>query len=152
MSWHRKKKPHHRYGKAKPQGQMIECSCYLVSSYWKSVVVVESVTKARSGSVRPDDDFSIVMVWEVPSAAWTHLPEYQVHSNYLCRSVATCAELDFLDTRYIAKTLYGDDDDEDVTPENNGTVEEPKLLGLHPGLNEKILLKNGPPWVLCSAW
>ncbi|GJZ37973.1 DNA topoisomerase, type IA [Tanacetum coccineum] len=26
---------------------------------------------ARSGSVRPDEDFS--MVWEVPSAAWTHL-------------------------------------------------------------------------------
>ncbi|KAL5224359.1 hypothetical protein ABZP36_010998 [Zizania latifolia] len=62
----------------------------------KSVLVVESVTKAkviqkylgdmyevlpsyghvrdlagRSKSVRPDDDFS--MVWEVPSAAWTHL-------------------------------------------------------------------------------
>ncbi|KAI3731944.1 hypothetical protein L1987_63137 [Smallanthus sonchifolius] len=62
----------------------------------KSVVVVESVTKAkviqgylgdmfevlpsyghvrdlaaRSGSVRPEDDFS--MVWEVPSATWTHL-------------------------------------------------------------------------------
>lgn len=62
----------------------------------KSVMVVESVTKAkviqrylgdmyevlpsyghvrdlasRSGSVRPDDDFS--MVWEVPSSAWTHL-------------------------------------------------------------------------------
>lgn len=62
----------------------------------KSIVVVESLTKAkviqgylgkmyevipsyghvrdlagRSGSVRPDDDFS--MVWEVPSSAWTHL-------------------------------------------------------------------------------
>ncbi|RWW29366.1 hypothetical protein BHE74_00051196 [Ensete ventricosum] len=62
----------------------------------KSVVVVESVTKAkviqnylgnmyevlpsyghvrdlaaRSRSVRPDDDFSLV--WEVPAAAWTHL-------------------------------------------------------------------------------
>lgn len=62
----------------------------------KSVVVVESVTKAkviqgylgemyevlpsyghvrdlaaRSGSVRPDDDYS--MVWEVPSPAWSHL-------------------------------------------------------------------------------
>ncbi|AES58899.2 DNA topoisomerase I, bacterial protein [Medicago truncatula] len=62
----------------------------------KSVMVVESVTKAkviqrylgdmyevlpsyghvrdlasRSESVRPDDDFS--MVWEVPSSAWTHL-------------------------------------------------------------------------------
>lgn len=62
----------------------------------KSVIVVESATKAktiqnyfddmfvvvssnghirdlagRSGSVRPDDDFS--MVWEVPNSAWTHL-------------------------------------------------------------------------------
>ncbi|XP_045820584.1 DNA topoisomerase 1-like isoform X2 [Trifolium pratense] len=62
----------------------------------KSVMVVESATKAkviqrylgdmyevlpsyghvrdlaaRSGSVRPDDDFS--MVWEVPSSAWTQL-------------------------------------------------------------------------------
>lgn len=67
----------------------------------KSVVVVESVTKAkviqgylgemyevipsyghvrdlaaRSGSVRPDDDFS--MVWEVPSAAWSHLKSFKV--------------------------------------------------------------------------
>lgn len=62
----------------------------------RSVVVVESITKAkviqnylgtsyevlasyghvrdlarRSGSVRPDDNFSLV--WEVPSSAWTHL-------------------------------------------------------------------------------
>nr|POE99849.1 dna topoisomerase 1 [Quercus suber] len=67
----------------------------------KSVVVVESFTKAkviqgylgdmyevlpsyghvrdlaaRSGSVRPDDDFS--MVWEVPSPAWTHLKSIKV--------------------------------------------------------------------------
>jgi hypothetical protein len=67
----------------------------------KSVVVVESATKAkviqnylgdmyevvpsychvrdlagRSKSVRPDDDFS--MVWEVPSAAWTHLKSIKV--------------------------------------------------------------------------
>nr|KYP39101.1 DNA topoisomerase 1 [Cajanus cajan] len=67
----------------------------------KSVVVVESVTKAkvikgylgdmyevlpsyghvrdlaaRSGSVRPDEDFS--MVWEVPSPAWTHLKSMKV--------------------------------------------------------------------------
>ncbi|KAG1327470.1 DNA topoisomerase 1 [Cocos nucifera] len=67
----------------------------------KSVVVVESVTKAkviqnylgdmfevlpsyghvrdlagRSRSVRPDDDFS--MVWEVPAAAWTHLKSIKV--------------------------------------------------------------------------
>ncbi|KAL5723373.1 hypothetical protein ACHQM5_006780 [Ranunculus cassubicifolius] len=70
----------------------------------KSVVVVESLTKAkviqgylgnmfevlpsyghvrdlagRSGSVRPDDDFS--MVWEVPSAAWTHLKSIKVALN-----------------------------------------------------------------------
>ncbi|KAG5571744.1 hypothetical protein H5410_061510 [Solanum commersonii] len=31
---------------------------------------------ARSGSVRPDDDFN--MVWEVPSAAWTHLKSIKV--------------------------------------------------------------------------
>lgn len=67
----------------------------------KSVVIVESATKAkiiqnylgnmfevlpsyghvrdlagRSGSVRPDDDFS--MVWEVPSSAWTHLKSIKV--------------------------------------------------------------------------
>ncbi|KAF8650493.1 hypothetical protein HU200_063858 [Digitaria exilis] len=67
----------------------------------KSVVVVESVTKAkviqnylgdmyevlpsyghvrdlagRSKSVRPDDDFS--MVWEVPAAAWAHLKSIKV--------------------------------------------------------------------------
>lgn len=70
----------------------------------KSVVVVESSTKAnviqgylgdmyevlpsyghvrdlaaRSGSVRPDEDFS--MVWEVPSAAWTHLKSIKVALN-----------------------------------------------------------------------
>uniref|UniRef100_A0A5B6Z8L9 DNA topoisomerase n=2 Tax=Davidia involucrata TaxID=16924 RepID=A0A5B6Z8L9_DAVIN len=45
--------------------------------------------------------------------------------------------------KYIAKTLYGNDEEED-TPQNNNTVEEPKLLGLHPSSNEKILLKNGP--------
>ncbi|KAJ3699264.1 hypothetical protein LUZ61_002969 [Rhynchospora tenuis] len=70
----------------------------------KSVVVVESVTKAkviqnylgnmyevipsyghvrdlagRSKSVRPDDDFS--MVWEVPHAAWTHLKSIRVALN-----------------------------------------------------------------------
>ncbi|KAK1292320.1 hypothetical protein QJS10_CPB17g00389 [Acorus calamus] len=70
----------------------------------KSVVVVESLTKAqliqgylgdmfevlpsyghvrdlaaRSGSVRPDDDFS--MVWEVPSSAWTPLKSIMVALN-----------------------------------------------------------------------
>lgn len=84
----------------------------------KSVMVVESVTKAkviqrylgdmyevlpsyghvrdlasRSGSVRPDDDFS--MVWEVPSSAWTHLKSinaalsgYILTSTYLSFPVA----------------------------------------------------------------
>jgi len=81
----------------------------------KSVVVVESVTKAkvikrylgdmyevlpsyghvrdlaaRSGSVRPDDDFS--MVWEVPSPAWTHLKSIKVAlSGYIFPSLtSTC--------------------------------------------------------------
>ena len=42
--------------------------------------------------------------------------------------------------RYIARTLYGDDDDEDAAPKNHN-VEEPKLLGLHPGSNEKVCFK-----------
>ncbi|CAL5360975.1 unnamed protein product [Camellia sinensis] len=41
---------------------------------------------------------------------------------------------------HIAKTLYGDDDEE-VTPQNSGTVEEPKFLGLYPGSNEKLELE-----------
>ncbi|XP_048331701.2 uncharacterized protein LOC107429950 isoform X1 [Ziziphus jujuba] len=46
--------------------------------------------------------------------------------------------------KYIAKTLYGEEEEEEeVTPQNN-SVEEPKLLGLNPGSSEKILLKNGP--------
>lgn len=82
-----------------PQGQNTQNPLYPPSG--KSVMVVESVTKAkviqgylgntyevlpsyghvrdlaaRSGSVRPDDDFS--MVWEVPSAAWTHLKSIKV--------------------------------------------------------------------------
>ncbi|KAL7602890.1 uncharacterized protein LOC111885654 isoform X2 [Lactuca sativa] len=45
--------------------------------------------------------------------------------------------------KYIAKTLYGDDED-DSSPENSRAVEEPKVLGVHPTSNEKILLKDGP--------
>ncbi|KAL0401643.1 UNVERIFIED_CONTAM: DNA topoisomerase 1 [Sesamum latifolium] len=85
--------------KTKSQGQKSRRQFYPPTS--KSVVVVESVTKAkviqgylgemfevlpsyghvrdlaaRSGSVRPDDDFS--MVWEVPSAAWSHLKSIKV--------------------------------------------------------------------------
>lgn len=86
-------------GKLKPHGKMTTKPLYPATG--KTVVVVESVTKAkviqgylgdmfevlpsyghvrdlaaRSGSVRPDDDFS--MVWEVPSAAWTHLKSIKV--------------------------------------------------------------------------
>lgn len=46
--------------------------------------------------------------------------------------------------KYIAKTLYGEED-EDITSEDaKRTVEPPKLLGVHPSSNEKILMKNGP--------
>lgn len=40
-------------------------------------------------------------------------------------------------SRFIAKTLYGDDEEED-NPQNENTVEPPKLLGLHPDSNEKV--------------
>lgn len=88
--------------KGKSQGQMTLKQLY--PPMGKSVMVVESVTKAkviqnylgdmfevlpshghvrdlaaRSGSVRPDDDFS--MVWEVPSPAWTHLKSIKVSLN-----------------------------------------------------------------------
>uniref|UniRef100_A0A803NEA2 DNA topoisomerase n=1 Tax=Chenopodium quinoa TaxID=63459 RepID=A0A803NEA2_CHEQI len=45
--------------------------------------------------------------------------------------------------KFIAKTLYGEEDD-DEAPQNNLAVEEPKLLGLHPVSGEKVLLKGGP--------
>ncbi|KAG7545508.1 TOPRIM domain [Arabidopsis suecica] len=45
--------------------------------------------------------------------------------------------------KFIAKTLYGEDEDEDDAPKNN-CVEEPKLLGLHPNTSEKVILKCGP--------
>ncbi|RZC74732.1 hypothetical protein C5167_050213 [Papaver somniferum] len=44
--------------------------------------------------------------------------------------------------KYIAKTMYGEDE-EGVTQGSN-MLSEPKLLGLKPGSNDKILLKNGP--------
>lgn len=88
-----------KHEQEKPVGKYTSKPLYPPSG--KSVVVVESVTKAkviqgylgdmyevlpsyghvrdlaaRSGSVRPDDDFS--MVWEVPSPAWTHLKSIKV--------------------------------------------------------------------------
>ncbi|PON76439.1 Topoisomerase C-terminal repeat [Parasponia andersonii] len=44
---------------------------------------------------------------------------------------------------FIAKTLYGDEEEVE-TPQSNTSVEEPKVLGLKPGSTEKILLKSGP--------
>ncbi|XP_044464969.1 DNA topoisomerase 1-like isoform X4 [Mangifera indica] len=46
--------------------------------------------------------------------------------------------------KYIAKTLYGDEDEEEDAPEKSSSVEEPRLIGLHPGSHEKVLLKSGP--------
>lgn len=45
--------------------------------------------------------------------------------------------------KYIAKTLYGEEEDDDPTPANKA-VEEPVLLGHHPSSKEKVFLKNGP--------
>ncbi|KAJ8758584.1 hypothetical protein K2173_000305 [Erythroxylum novogranatense] len=45
--------------------------------------------------------------------------------------------------KYIAKSLYGDEEEEEI-PRGHKSVEEPKILGLHPASNEKILLKSGP--------
>ncbi|XWS72901.1 hypothetical protein CRYUN_Cryun02cG0079300 [Craigia yunnanensis] len=45
--------------------------------------------------------------------------------------------------KYIAKTLYGDEEGAE-SPQKTNSVEEPKLLGLNPGSNEKVFLKNGP--------
>ncbi|KMT17790.1 hypothetical protein BVRB_2g035360 [Beta vulgaris subsp. vulgaris] len=45
--------------------------------------------------------------------------------------------------KFIAKTLYGEEEEDDA-PQNNTSVEEPKLLGIHPVSGEKVLLKGGP--------
>ncbi|XP_073272829.1 uncharacterized protein [Primulina huaijiensis] len=46
--------------------------------------------------------------------------------------------------KYIAKTLYGEDDEEGDPENKRKNVQEPKLLGFNPGSNEKVLLKSGP--------
>ncbi|GAV63653.1 Topoisom_bac domain-containing protein/zf-C4_Topoisom domain-containing protein/Toprim domain-containing protein [Cephalotus follicularis] len=46
--------------------------------------------------------------------------------------------------KYIAKTLYGADEEEEDNPQKNNVMNEPKVLGLHPSSDEKILLKSGP--------
>lgn len=50
-------------------------------------------------------------------------------------------------SRYIAKTLYGDEE-EQATPRSNSSVEEPKVLGINPGSNEKVAL-NFLSWITC---
>ncbi|KAL6008102.1 hypothetical protein ACLOJK_033608 [Asimina triloba] len=45
--------------------------------------------------------------------------------------------------RYIAKTMFNEDD-EGNNPQKPDNSFTPKLLGLHPGSNEKVYLKNGP--------
>lgn len=47
--------------------------------------------------------------------------------------------IDFYFYRYIAKTLYGDEEEEE-SPQKSTTIEEPKLLGLNPGSNEKVCI------------
>ncbi|XP_043702486.1 DNA topoisomerase 1 [Telopea speciosissima] len=44
--------------------------------------------------------------------------------------------------KYIAKTMYGDDEEDDTDKQE--MISEPKLLGLKPGTNEKVFLKSGP--------
>lgn len=98
--------------KSKPCKQRVIKQLYPPTG--KSVLVVESVTKAkviqgylgdmfevipsyghvrdlaaRSGSVRPDEDFS--MVWEVPSAAWTHLKSIKVALSGYGISLLSCS-------------------------------------------------------------
>lgn len=46
--------------------------------------------------------------------------------------------------KYIAKTLYGEEDEDITSEDTKRNVEPPKLLGVHPSSNEKVLLKNGP--------
>ncbi|CAN4083669.1 unnamed protein product [Withania somnifera] len=46
--------------------------------------------------------------------------------------------------KYIAKTLYGEEDEDMPSEDTKRNVEPPKLLGVNPSSNEKVLLKNGP--------
>lgn len=40
--------------------------------------------------------------------------------------------------RYIAKTLYGEEDEDITSEDTKRNVEPPKLLGVHPSSNEKV--------------
>ncbi|KAL8459785.1 hypothetical protein ACS0TY_031634 [Phlomoides rotata] len=51
-------------------------------------------------------------------------------------------KLVFKVSRYIAKTLYGEDDEDEATTERRKTnMEEPKLLGLNPGEITQMMIK-----------
>lgn len=68
--------------------------------------------------------------------------EWECACLYLCGHVLffwTLLILKLFDVlySYIARTLYGEEEEEDATPKNK-SVEEPKLLGLHPVSNEKV--------------
>lgn len=46
--------------------------------------------------------------------------------------------------RYIAKTICGKEDDEEDNPNKfQGTVEEPKFLGMNPSSSEKVGFVHG---------
>lgn len=42
--------------------------------------------------------------------------------------------------RYIAKTLYGEQDEDTASEDNTRSMEEPTFLGVHPSSNEKVFL------------
>lgn len=70
--------------------------------------------------------------------------KYKVHMLYSL-SIASisliCVFMKIqLTRRYIAQTLYGEDNDDDTQDQQKRNVEEPKLLGLHPGSEEKVHL------------
>ncbi|CAB79839.1 DNA topoisomerase like-protein [Arabidopsis thaliana] len=73
---------------------------------------------------------------------WTRFSAYCKRVENVQRSQLYGRHLKF-QSKFIAKTLYGEDEDEDDPPKNN-CVEEPKLLGLHPNTSEKVILKCGP--------
>ena len=45
------------------------------------------------------------------------------------------------ENRYIAKTIYGAEEEDDASQPNT-TIEEPKILGVNSGSNEKVCLRS----------
>ncbi|CAH9120495.1 unnamed protein product [Cuscuta epithymum] len=46
--------------------------------------------------------------------------------------------------KYIAKTLYGEQEEETTSDDNTKSMDEQILLGIHPSSSEKVFVKNGP--------